>query len=144
MSVRTQWHLAELAESDDDPFGSVVYSTGIDIDLTASPDELAEAFKRLLLREGRMAQRGLTCELKDKGQNCLSCPAATLDASEDRSRLCRLGKDQATIERACLAESNERHAEFEEMFNRTIAEFEELAHAMRPADVDELLTSVGL
>ena len=67
---KAEWKLAEAMESAD-PFGDVVYSSGVTLDLTASEEELAHAFVDLLWREGRLLQRGITCELKDGGQDCL-------------------------------------------------------------------------
>src|SRR5438270_13517991 len=96
MDSKAEWKLAEAMESPD-PFGDVVYST-CTLDLTAPEEELARVFVDLLWREGRLAQNGITCQLKDGGQDCLHCPAATLDATEARSVLCRLGKDESALE----------------------------------------------
>jgi hypothetical protein len=97
--VKTDWNLANLPATDDDPFAAVVYSTGLDLDLTAGEDDLVQQYFRLLRIEYRMADAGLSCGLKDGGQGCLDCPSATLERSETRSILCRLGKDEETITR---------------------------------------------
>jgi hypothetical protein len=140
--VRAQWHLAELG-GDPDPFAKIIYTTGLEIDLTASEDELAAAWVRLGRTEDRMRRAGVVpgCELKDAGQDCLDCPKATLDPADPLSQLCRLGKDQATVERACQAKTAARLAPLEELAERVgpateiVADTEELA---------ELLTAVGL
>lgn len=139
-SVKAEWHLADLADSDD-PFGSVVYSTGLEIDLNGSEGELATAVVQLLKIEGNMASAGLTCTLKDDGQDCLSCPMATLDAAEPRSVLCRLGKDQCTIEQLCAERTRERTEPVQELADIADSAME-MGHL--PDDLAELLTSVGL
>lgn len=137
--VRVEWHLKDMT-STQDPFGSVVYS-GLEIDLTGTDDELFEACRKLLRAEARLARTGLTCELKDGGQDCLTCPVATLDAAEARSRLCRVGKDQETVERL----HNERYAERRGLDLSLLAMAEEFS-ALGHMDEDdaELLTQVGL
>lgn len=139
--VRANWHLAELADSDPDPFGAVVYSAGVVLDLTASADELAEQFIALLRVEGRLAALGLTCGWKDDGQDCRTCPHATLDPAQERSRLCRLGKDQSTAEKLCEERTAERRAPFTELAAR--ADEASLIGRLDD-DLVELLTAVGL
>lgn len=138
--IKAQWHLAEVVQAED-PFANVVYSSGVTLDLTASEEELAEQWVSLLKREERLAVKGLRCELKDGGQDCRTCPAATLDADEARSVLCRLGKDQAAVEARCLELRDERLEGLEEL----AAEVDlatELGHM--PEELVELATSVGL
>lgn len=141
MSVRAEWHLAAVVREEPDPFGKVVYSTGLSINLDGDVEELAGEWVRLGYIEGRMAGNGISCELKNNGQDCLTCPVATLDAAEPRSRLCRLGKDQGTLEQLCDARQAER--------NGPLLEIAELAGehaelAAMPDELAELLTSVGL
>lgn len=123
-----------------DPFGNVVYSAGVTLDLTASEEELADVFKDLLLREGTLLQKGITCKLKDGGQDCLHCPAATLDASEPRSVLCRLGKDQCTVEQAYWAKNDARLAPIRELA-ALASECAEIGDI--PEELVMLLTEVG-
>lgn len=138
--IRAEWHLAELAAATD-PFGEVVYSNGIELDLTAPLEELAAQFAKLLRVEGRLARSGLTCALKDSGQDCLSCPQATLEASDRRSRLCRLGKDQLTVERRCAELQDERTGPVMEMVE--LADTGSLLGHLDD-ELSELLTTVGL
>jgi hypothetical protein len=138
--VKTQWHLA-AAMTTEDPFANVVYSSGITLDLTASESELAQQWINLTKREENLFHRGLTCELKDHGQDCRVCPMATLDASEPRAVLCRIGKDQAAVEAAYHARVRERKEALEEF----VAEIDlatELGHM--PDDLAELAAAVGL
>lgn len=140
--VRTEWHLAELTDSEPDPFSEVVYSTGLTLDLNAPEDELARTYTRLLMREGHLAKSGLTCELKqERGMDCLRCPQATLDRAEARSTLCRLGKDQWTIERRIEELTRARREPLEELA-REVDEVTEIGHL--DDELAELLTAVGL
>lgn len=140
-SVRAEWNLADLAGEEADPFETVTYTAGISIDLTASDEELFNTVGRLLRTEERMAKAGLTCDLKDAGQDCLTCPMATLDPNEPRNRLCRLGKDQSTVEKRYQQRQDDTHAPLRDL----IAEIEQ---AMEVGQLDpelaELVTEVGL
>jgi hypothetical protein len=107
--------------------------TGIELDLTASEEEIGEVFVKLLWREGRLLRGGITCELKDGGQDCLHCPVATLDGAEPLSRLCRLGKDQSTVEKRFLAKNNERLGPV-----REIAAMASAASEILPQDLTEV------
>lgn len=95
--VRAEWHLSDLTDDTIDPMGTVAYSTGVTIDLTAPEEELQQLLTRLMLREGRLFDTGITCGYKDNGQDCLTCPHATLDVGDKQSVLCRLGKDEQTV-----------------------------------------------
>lgn len=138
--VKTEWHLAAAVVTDD-PFATVVYSSGVTLDLTASEDELVEQWMGLTRREANLFARGVVCELKDAGQDCRTCPMATLDAEEPRSTLCRLGKDQAVLEARVKELGETRRAALDEF----VAEIDlatELGHM--PDELAELATSVGL
>lgn len=141
--VRTEWHLADLTDSEPDPFSEVVYSAGLTLDLTqASEDELLRHWKGFLRREGRLAGGGVTCDLKqERGMDCLRCPHATLDQADARSTLCRLGKDQSSIERRLREIGAARREPLEELA-RAVDEMTELGHL--DDELAELLTAVGL
>lgn len=134
--VKANWHLAELV-ADEDPFSSVTYSTGMTIDLTASEDDLAEQMVRLLMREGRI---GVDCELKDDGQDCLTCRESTQDPEDPLSRLCRLGKDERTVEIACAEKATLRRGAIAEFIDHVeeMSELDDMDDALA-----ELLTAVG-
>lgn len=135
--TRAEWHLAELT-SDADPFASAVYSAGLDISLDSTLEELESALRTTLDREGRMWETGLTCEMKDKGQDCRTCLLATVDLQDVRARLCRLGKDQQAIMQRWR---DIRDAQIGPMV-RVAEECAEIGHL--PDDLAELLTAVGL
>ena len=138
--VRAVWELAAAMDKAD-PFGSVVYSTGIEIDLNAPEDELFGLIGKLLRRESSLFNRGITCDLKDGGQDCLHCPAATLDPDDQRSVLCRLGKDQRTVEGRYYETVAARNAAIEELV-AVADEATEIGHM--PEELAELLTEVRL
>jgi hypothetical protein len=88
--------LADLVTSDDDPFEGAGYS-GVGVSLDGTVAELSGTLAQLLDREGNLFRLGLVCDLKDAGQDCRTCPAATVDPSQSRSALCRIGKDQCMV-----------------------------------------------
>lgn len=139
--ARTEWHLAELSSGEADPFADAVYSVGLDVDLGGSEEELSAALKRLLDRESRLFNVGMTCDLKDGGQDCRTCPVATLEASEPRSRLCRLGKDEFAIADRLQTFATERFEAREEVAEAA-DELSEVGHL--DDELSELLTGVGL
>jgi hypothetical protein len=132
------WHLSDLSDIGD-PFDATFF-TGIRVDLTASVDELAKLFSDLLLREGTLLHRGITCHWKDDGQDCLTCEHATLNPEERRSQLCRLGKDQSLVEKRYDLLMAER-TRYDDLALEVDAATE-LGHL--PDDLAELLTQVGL
>lgn len=136
-TTRTEWHLAELS-TDADPFADAVYSVGLDISLNSSLEELEAALRTTVEREGRMWESGLTCELKDSGQDCRACPLATLDLQDVRARLCRLGKDQQAIMQRWRDLRDEQMGGLAKIAD----EYSEIGHL--PPDLIELLTVSGL
>lgn len=143
MSVKSEWRLNELLSVDDDPFDKVILTTGLHVDLSGSEEEIFTGIKRSLKLEGRLFNDGVTCELKDGGQDCLECPLYVADrAEEPRAPLCRLGRDQRLLE-VCHGELvAKRLAEpFTELAEAADA-FAEMAEVS--PEYDELLTAVGL
>lgn len=143
MSITAEWRLSELLGCNDNPFDTVILSSGLHVDLTGSEEDIFAGLKRSLELEGSLDRRGITCELKDGGQDCLTCPMYVADrAEEPRAPLCRLGRDQRLMEDRC----NELGAE------RRVAPFIEIAVAaerfMEIGEIEpeyaELLTAVGL
>jgi hypothetical protein len=143
VSTQTEWHLTALTgQAAVDPFAQTAYSTGTVLDLTISEDELFDQLKVLTRREARLYDKvGLSCELKDHGQNCRTCSMATLDTHEPRSRLCRLGKDQFLVADRCQTLAQERSASYREI-GELASEYSEMGHL--GDDLAELLTSAGL
>lgn len=115
MSIRADWRLAELDASTDDPFDKVILSTGLQIDLSGDEESLREGLRESLLVEGSLFDRGVTCTLKDGGQDCLTCPSYTANAEQTRSKLCRLGRDQRALVLRAEALKDERLGPFMEL-----------------------------
>jgi len=140
--VKAEWHLDELMDKGDDPFDTVLYSSGIPIDLDGDSASLADTFVEMLKMEERMSKRGINCHLKrEKGQDCRTCPVATMDRDEPRSRLCRLGKDQVTVLARYEVREAERKAPFMELAG-IADEATEMGHL--DDELVEWLTAVGL
>lgn len=138
--VRADWRLAE-AVADVDPFEAVVYTSGVEIDLTAPEEELSVKLTELCRMEIELQQRGITCKLKAAGQNCNSCAHGTLDPSRRLSRLCRVGKDQETVWTAGEARVEARMGPIRAM--AAIAdEMSEIGHL--DAELAEILVAAGL
>lgn len=127
----------------DDPFDSVILSSGLHVDLTGSEEEVFAGLKRSLELESKLDRRGVTCELKDGGQDCLTCPMYVADRAEEvRAPLCRLGRDQRLMEKRCNELSAVRRDEPFTELAEAVDAFEEIGE-IEP-EYDELLTAVGL
>lgn len=143
MSIRAEWRLNELLGCDDDPFSKVILSSGLHVDLTGSEEEIFAGLSRSLELEARLFNRGVTCDLKDGGEDCLTCPMYAADREEEpRAPLCRLGRDQRLLETRCGELTTQRLAEPFAELAEAVDEFAEMAEA--PPEYAELLTAVGL
>lgn len=142
MSIRAEWRLNELMGVADDPFDSVVLSTGLTVDLTGTEEEIHEGLRRSLDLEAQLFNAGVTCELKDGGQDCLTCAMYVADrAEEPRAPLCRLGRDQRIMEIKANERSEARYGPFQELA-ASVEEFAEIGEI--DAEYAELLTVAGL
>lgn len=130
-----------MAAVDEDPFAAVVYTAGIEIDLTATPDELGRKLTELSVMETDLLGRGIRCALKQGGQDCRDCPEATLDPTRRLSKLCRVGKDQQSVWAAGEARQEEALAPFAELA-KVADEMSEIGF-LTP-EYAELLMAVGL
>lgn len=135
--IKADWRLAELLESADDPFDTMIFSSGLRVDLTGSDEEVFEGLKRSLSIEGSLYNKGVVCALKDEGQDCLTCPSFTARSDETRAPLCLVGRDQRTIEKEIEA----RREPVRELAGR-VDEWSEMGHLND--EYAELLTAVGL
>lgn len=141
MSVRADWHLADLLDKGEDPFGAVIYSSGLQVDLDGSEEDLVSALQKALAMEGRLDAIGLSCPLKDAGQDCLSCREATMDTAAPLTRLCEIGKDQQTLVRRMDENRVQRRRPLMELV-RCVDDYSEMGHL--DDEYAELLTAVGL
>lgn len=138
--VKADWRLADLLD-EDDPFADVILTSGLRVNLAGSGEELSEAISATLKREGALWEQGIVCPLKEAGQDCLTCPKATMNPNDPMSALCRLGHDQYTILKRADLRQRER-----------VAPFTELADCLTPmmeigdisSEYSELLTAAGL
>lgn len=140
MSLKAEWRLAELlGVTDTNPFDTVILSSGLPVDLTGSEDELFLGLKRTLELESRLFSKGIICDLKDGGQDCLTCPMYAGDRPEEtREPLCRLGRDQRVIEERLIVQ---RDAPLVEL-GAAVDGWSEMGH-IEP-EYEELLCAVGL
>lgn len=84
----------------DNPFDTLILSSGLTVDLTGTEEEVNAGLRQSLALESSLFNRGVTCDLKDGGQDCLTCPMYVADRAEEaRAPLCRLGRDQRVIEK---------------------------------------------
>lgn len=104
-SVRAQWHIADPA-ADEDPFQRAAPASGVSLDLTMPVEQLRQNLHELLRTEANFDYMGLTCSLKDAGQDCRTCLASHA-RSKPMVALCDLGAEQERVlERlgACAAD----------------------------------------
>jgi hypothetical protein len=140
VSVRADWRLADLLD-EADPFENVIYSSGLQVDLDGSEEDLVAALQKALRIEGRLDAIGLSCPLKDGGQDCLTCRQSSTDRQVPLTKLCELGKDQQTLVRRMDDTEKRRRAPLMELVG-AIDGFSEIGHL--DGAYDELLTAVGL
>jgi hypothetical protein len=95
VSVRAQWHLADLAvdqDDDSDPMSDLL-NMAKPIDLSEDRASLNERLQSLIQQEARVAeQTGVECDIKyDAGHSCLTCPQFTADPDDRMFSVCRIG-----------------------------------------------------
>jgi hypothetical protein len=136
VSVRAQWHLADLAVDQDDgsdPMADLL-NMAKPIDLSEDRASLNARLQSLIQQEARIAEAtGVECDIKyDAGHSCLTCPQFTADPDDRMFSVCRIGREQFTV----LA-TLEAHKELEELevlaLQRMLEdECDELAEALLP------------
>lgn len=121
--VKADWHLADLAVPQAEQMISLE-ALADPVDLDVDDGELRDALVRLVNKEAGFWAKGITCDLKqEQGVNCNHCSVFTDDATELRSCLCRLGREQLDIVNLI-----ERRAEMDEAEELALA-----AMALDPA-----------
>ena len=102
MTARANWFVEqiEVADDPDDPWAVPIEEVGKRIDLRDPKAALELRLTELLMREGHLFERGVTCAIKDKRDTCChACPVSKAhDPNEALSALCRIGREQ---ERVC-------------------------------------------
>ncbi len=120
MGIQADWRLAELEAESDDPFDTVILTSGLSIDLTAGEDAVYDGLRQTLQIESRLFNRGVTCSLKDGGQDCLTCEEFSREG--ERAALCALGRDQRVIQQRCERLAAERNGPFVHLGNAYLPE----------------------
>lgn len=95
--IRADWHLAalDLPDDGDDPFDIAEVATVID--LSGAVPRISEELKLLERREARHNRNGVTCSMRQGGQDCRSCPDFTEDPFDPVHFLCRIGRRQEEL-----------------------------------------------
>lgn len=78
-----------------------------DVTLETPPEELHRMLSISIKREGRLFDRGVTCDLKECGEvTCLACPFNEAhDDESDKQTLCRIGMEQEILSTFLIAQS---------------------------------------
>lgn len=107
MSVKANWHLADLDLPTADPMAISALQAAPVIELDGERAKITATLHASLKRESNYQRMfGLSCDMKwtvDGGDAsldrnpCRSCPHFTADDQEERSLLCLLGREQEDI-----------------------------------------------
>lgn len=95
MGTRANWFVD--VEVDDAPLTPTadIAAVGVEVDLTATPEELERALAGTIREEGQLYERGITCELKLIPE--MACSACPLRATDERRDLCDVGARQERL-----------------------------------------------
>jgi hypothetical protein len=132
------WQLAEILDQQENPLSATILSSGLSLDLDGPEEQLEAAFTELLLKEANMRKSGLSCDLKDNGQQCCTCQHAQLKPGEAKRRLCRAGRDLETIWSAGERKREKTSGELLDL----VALAEEYSELEPNAEFTELLLSI--
>ena len=99
--LKASWNreTLDVAGTEDDPFGGVdITAVGMPIDLTAGVPKLSDELHRLIEKESRLFNSGITCPIKDHDDSCCSvCPVSKLGKDDPLAALCRVGVRQEEV-----------------------------------------------
>lgn len=99
--AKVDWGVEDLAaDMDEDPFKGHenVEQQGLPIDLSADEPVLQEKLIELVNSEGALAERGVTCALKDRPDStCNACPISQHEGSGEMATLCKIGRRQEQV-----------------------------------------------
>lgn len=114
--TKANWHNDIIVDDDDsDPFE--VHERGLPIEIGDEEARVSQAIVRSLEREGRLADQGITCAIKDRPDTtCWACPVYKPPSSPHPiSVLCRLGREQdRLVTRAVQLRVEEKQREADE------------------------------
>lgn len=111
MSVRANWFSGTHTPVDEalDPFADMTASKSpIALSVDSPLEEITARLARLMKGEGRLAEMGITCPLKESGEcSCSACPVSQLSHPEEsKAALCRLGQEQERLVMMSLAKTH--------------------------------------
>lgn len=99
---RPNWHTEQLTIDESDPFASPLPRVER-IDLS-DPVVLQAKLTALLMLEGKLEERGITCQIKNRPDSCCSaCPLRDTARAEAVRHLCRTGVEQERTIMSILA-----------------------------------------
>lgn len=94
-AVQADW-FTDLTVDDSDPFA--VEGKGLPVDVSGDVAHLQREIVRLIEKEGRLAERGVTCAIKDREDtSCWACPVFRGRTSDSIAPLCNLGREQERL-----------------------------------------------
>ena len=101
--MKANWHLEDVPVDSSDPFATPSGRVHR-VDLS-DPVVLRAKLTALLLIEGRLADRGMTCTLKDRPDSCCAaCPLRGSSRVQRIRRLCNIGLEQERTLMSMLAD----------------------------------------
>lgn len=101
--MKANWHLEDVPVDRSDPFATPApHAQRVDL---SDPAMLRAKLTALLTVEGRLADRGVTCALKDRPDSCCSaCPLRGTTRARHLRQLCNVGVEQERTLMSMLAE----------------------------------------
>jgi len=103
VTVQTAWHAAlDIVDDGDDPFSDEPkrieeVGTPIVLDAGTGEAELRDQLVRSLSAEAHLAERGVTCAVKDaQDTSCFACPLYRDDDTPE-AQLCAIGRLQQSL-----------------------------------------------
>lgn len=98
--ARVDWGIQDVTPEADDPFAGYggAEQQGLPIDLSADEPVLQEKLIELVNSEGALAERGVTCALKNRPDStCNACPISQHEGSGEMATLCKVGRKQEQV-----------------------------------------------
>lgn len=95
MGTRANWFVDVQLDGEPPTPTADVAAIGVEVDLTATPEELERALSGTIREEGQLYERGITCELKVIPD--MACSACPLRGTDERRDLCEVGARQERL-----------------------------------------------
>lgn len=92
---QANWFNDIVVDDDDDVDPFEVHERGLPIEIGDEEARVSAAIQKSLAKEGRFADRGVTCEIKDvPDTTCWACPVYKGNTDDPIAVLCTLGREQ--------------------------------------------------